>query len=113
MSLFQDSEHRRAERLDGGDREQAAGSAQLRKQRPAFEDVFHLGRDVEGELRELRVQGPHNFEGVTRSVQEIGVAEGDVRGSRLYLPANIFEDNLGRDDKEAPAVYRWDRTMRA
>ena len=56
--LLQDRQHRVADRLDGGDQEQAAQPAQLRQDGAALQDVLDLGGDVEGQRRETRRAWP-------------------------------------------------------
>src|SRR5262249_4270903 len=62
VMLLQDVEYSVAERLDGGDHEQAARSAQLGEQSAAFQDVLDLRGEVEGERRKLRVQGTDDLQ---------------------------------------------------
>ena len=46
------------------------------------------------------------------AVEEVRVAEGDVRHARLHLLANVLQHHLGRHDEEAPAVDRRDGAVR-
>src|SRR5438309_7324221 len=50
---------------------------------------------------------------MARAVQEVGVAEGDVRRPRLDLLADVREHDVPRHDEEAPAVDGRDRAVPA
>src|SRR3989442_2686575 len=50
---------------------------------------------------------------MARAVQEVWVAEGDVRRPRLDLLADVREHDVPRHDEEAPAVDGRDRAVPA
>src|SRR2546428_12444266 len=50
---------------------------------------------------------------MARAVQEVWVAEGDVRRPRLDLLADVREHDVPRHDEEAPAVDGRDRAVSA
>src|SRR2546429_1164294 len=50
---------------------------------------------------------------MARAVQEVGVAEGDVRRPRLDLLADVREHDVPWHDEEAPAVDGRDRAVPA
>jgi hypothetical protein len=46
-------------------------------------------------------------------IQEVGIAEGDVRGTQLDQTPDILQDNLLRNGEEPTPIDRWNRTMQA
>src|SRR5258706_1861027 len=47
------------------------------------------------------------------TVEEVGIAEGDVLGSGGYLATNVFQHNLSRNNSKSPVVHGHHRTMPA
>ena len=79
----------------------------------ALQDVLDLGREVEGQPGKLGVHGAHHGQRVSRSVQEIRVAEGDVGRPFVRELPDIVEDDILRHHEEAAAIDRRDRTVQA
>ena len=78
-----------------------------------LQEVLNLGGEVERERRELGARRPQDREGVARAVQEVRIAEGQMRGAGGDLVADVGQHDLARHDEEAAAVHRRDRTMPA
>src|SRR6516165_11939059 len=77
-----------------------------------LQNVLDLGGEVERQLGKRRVQGADDLQGVSRTIQEVGIAKRDVRGPRADVPANVFQDDVLRNDEEPSAINGRDRTMR-
>ena len=60
-----------------------------------------------------RVQRFDDSAGMSRAVEEIGIAEGDVLGAGGHLLIDVREHDVGRDDAELAVVDRHDRAMPA
>ena len=70
-----------------------------------LEQVLDLDCDVVGERRPFAVECFKDRDGVARTVEEIGVAEGDVLRAGGDLAANVLEHDFGLHDAEETAVY--------
>ena len=102
--------------VEGFDRagdEGAAGLAQHGQQVAMLEQVLDLDGDVVGEPRAFAMQRLDDRDGVAGAVEEIGVAEGDVRGAGGHLAADVFEHDVGLHDAEQPVIHRDHRTVAA
>ena len=75
--------------------------------------MFDFGGDVERQFRELRMHGAGDAQRMPGSIEEIGIAEGDMFGAGGDLVANVREHDVFRDDEEAPVIHRRDRAVRA
>src|SRR6185312_6894135 len=113
VALCQMRQYSRAKRRDRRDDERAAYRTQFGDDLAALQDVLDLDRRIEGDGRELGAQRPHNRQRMPRSVQEIGIAEGDVARARRYLRANILQHNRAWHDEETPAIDRRDGAVQA
>ena len=102
-----------AQRLRRGHDERAAEPRELRQPIAVAQQVLDLRREVERERRKRLVQRPRDGQRVAGTVEEIGIAERDVRGAGLHLLADVREQHLDRHDEEPPAVDRRDRTVSA
>ena len=78
-----------------------------------LQQVLDLGREVERELRPLRVQPPGDLQRMAGPVQEIGIAEGDVSRAGRDLGADVGEHHVRRHHEEPPAVNGHHRAMPA
>ena len=78
-----------------------------------FDDVFNLRCKIKRQGRKLGVHCSDKTQRMGRPIQEIRVAESDVRGSRLNLSTDVFQYNLLRDDKETSIVNRRNWAVRA
>src|SRR5439155_25776979 len=76
-----------------------------------LQDVLDLGGEVEGQLGKLCVQGTDDLQGVSRTIQEVGITERDVLRPRADVPADIFLDDFLRNDEEPSIIDGCDRTM--
>ena len=104
VTLVEMREHGIAERLDRGHDEEAAERRELDEIRTTLQQVLDLGGDVEGHSRKLGVERARDRQRVPRPIQEIGIAEGDVRCARGHELAHVRQHDLRRHDEEAPAV---------
>ena len=50
---------------------------------------------------------------MARSIQEIRIAKGDVRGAGAHLAADVLENDVFGDDEESAVINRRNRTMSA
>jgi hypothetical protein len=75
--------------------------------------VLDLGREVERQRGKLGVHGAHHGQRVSRSVQEIRIAEGDVGRPFARELADVIEDDVGGHHEEAAAIDGRDRTVQA
>src|SRR5712692_7670127 len=78
-----------------------------------FQQMLDLDGDVVGEAGMLGMKIFHQSHRVSRTIEKIGIAEGDVLGARGHLAANVFEHNIPLYDSESSAVHRYHRTMPA
>ena len=76
-----------------------------------FDQVLHLDRRIEGDIRKRRVQRAGELERMGRAVQEVGVAERDVARARCDLGADVGHHDGFGDDAEAALVHRHHRTV--
>ena len=113
MPLVEDRQHAVVDRLDGRHDEQAAESREVGEQLASLQDVLDLRREIERQRRELGVHRPDNRQRVARAVQEIGIAEGDVRGAGRCLLADVRQHDIARHDEEAARAHRGNGTMTA
>jgi hypothetical protein len=113
VTLFQFQEDLVVERFDGAGDEQAAGTSERGQSVRLAKKVSDLDGGVVGEQRMLSMQSFDNAGGVRDAVEEIGIAEGDVLGTRLDLLANVGEDDFLRDDSELAVVDRNNWAMAA
>ena len=77
------------------------------------DDVLDFDGGVEAELRKLRVHGGEHFHRVGAAVEEIRVAEGDVRGTGRHLLRDVGHHHRQRHDAEFALIHRHHRTMAA
>ena len=88
-------------------------AAQLRQERPVPQQMLDLRRDVEGHVRERRVERPGHGERVPRPVEEVGIAERDVGRPGHDLLADVRQHDVRRHDEEAAPVHGRDRAVPA
>ncbi len=77
------------------------------------QQMLDLDRDVVAHVRMRRVQRVDDAHRVRRAVEEIGIAERDVRGAGGDLRGDVGEHDVRLHDAELPVVDRHDRTMPA
>ena len=87
--------------------------SQLGKQLPPLQDVLDLDRAVEGQLRPGRVHRPDDRHRMPRSVEKIGVGEGDVAHAPGDQALDVGQHDLSGHDEEAAAIDRGDRAVPA
>ena len=78
-----------------------------------LQQVLDLDDRVVGERREFAVERFDDPARVRRAVEEIGIAERDVRRALLHLRADVGEHDVDGDDAELAVVDRHDRAMAA
>ena len=113
VPLLQVPEHLVVERLDRGGHERAAGVAQARQRRGLLPQVLDLDRDVVGDAGKLARQRVDDRQRVSRAVEEVGIAEGDVLRARRHLRADVRQHDVDRHGAEPAVVDRDDRTVPA
>ena len=113
MALVEDLEDPFVDRLDGAGDERASRVLQRRELVVVADEVLDLDRHVVGQRREAAVQLIDDRQRVSRAVEEVGVAEGDVLRAGVDLLADVLDHDITFDDPEAPAVDRHDRTVPA
>jgi hypothetical protein len=77
------------------------------------QDVLDLDRGVVGQVRELFRNRLNETAGVSRPVEEIGIAKRDVLRTRRDLRPDVVHDHVDRNGAKRPAVDRHDRTVPA
>ena len=75
--------------------------------------MLDLDRDVVGDAGQFRGEPFDDAPRVRRTVEEIGIAEGDVLCARRDLLADVLEHGVHRNGVEPSIVDRHDRTMTA
>ena len=89
MSLVQMNEHGFTKRLHRRNDEQASQLTEFFEKRLVLQNMLNFGGEIEGHMGELFMHGPNNVQRVSRPVQKVWVAEGDVCGTGLHLLSNI------------------------
>ena len=77
------------------------------------QDVLDLGGHVEGQVGEGAVDGVDHARRVVGTVQEVGVAEGDVAGPHAHELGDVGHDGVLADQAGAAVVDDGDRTVTA
>src|SRR5262245_60169552 len=75
------------------------------------EDMLDLGREIEGELRELGVHRSRDAQRVPGPVEEISVGERDEGCAHPHLLPDIIEHNVRGHGHNPPPIDRRDRTV--
>ena len=75
--------------------------------------VLDLDGDVIREFGKLGMQRPDGCDSVSRPVEKIRIAKGDVLGTLRHEIPNVGHDNLSLDDTEPAVIDGHDRTMPA
>src|SRR5258708_21139561 len=78
-----------------------------------LEQVLDFDSVVEGEVRKLLIDGAGDTHGVGRSIEEVGVAKGDMTYALDYLCADVCQHDLGWYGEEAATVDWRDGAMQA
>src|SRR5215469_1166067 len=61
---------------------------------------------VKSDVGKFAMQLPRNGHRVTGPIEEVGITKSDMLyASLLHLVANILQNNLARNDKEAPTIH--------
>ena len=113
VALVETSEDGVVDGLDGAGDEEAAGVAQLWQTRGVLQEVLDLDGNVVSERGKFAMQRLDDGDGVANTVEEVGVAEGNVAGAGGDLLANVSEDDVALDDAEGTVVNRHNRTVSA
>jgi len=71
-----------------------------------FEEMLDLYRCIVGEVGEFLVELFDQWDAVTDSVEEVGIAKGDVFGAHLHLLRDVLDDNVSLNDSEFSSVDR-------
>ena len=77
------------------------------------EQVFDLNGYVIAQLWELLMQRLDDPQSVSRPVEEIWIAKGNMARARHHLLAKVSQHDLARHGTKAPVIYRDHRTMPA
>src|SRR5687768_15681311 len=102
--------------VDGFDRagdEETARVPQRWEMPAVLEQMLDLDDHVVGEIREPPVQLLDDAHGVGGTVEEIGIAEGDVLRSGRHLTRDVLQYDVRLHDEEPAAVDRDDRAVSA
>src|SRR5258708_26678975 len=78
-----------------------------------LEQVLDFDSCIEGDARKLLMHGAGDTHGVGRSIEEVGVAKGDMTYALDYLCADVCQHDLGWDGEEAATVDWRDGAMQA
>ena len=92
MAFVEVFENRFAHRLERRNDEGTAGFRQLRPGLRTAQNVLHLGRAVEGQVRVALVDGRDDPAGVERGVEKVGVGEAHVAGTGGHQLVDIGYD---------------------
>src|SRR5262249_19499443 len=75
------------------------------------QQVLDLGRDVERDVRKLRMELATEGQRVARAVEEVGIAERDVARAARDELANVRHHDVARHDEEPAVVHGRDRAV--
>src|SRR5260221_1475574 len=78
-----------------------------------LEQVLDFDSCIEGDARKLLMHGAGDAHGVGRSIEEVGVAKGDMTYTLGYLCADVCQHDLGWYGEEAATVDWRDGAMQA
>ena len=78
-----------------------------------LEQVLDFDSCIEGDARKLLMHGAGDAHGVGRSIEEVGVAKGDMMYTLGYLCADVCQHDLGWYGEEATTVDWRDGAMQA
>src|SRR5215510_2196310 len=78
-----------------------------------LQQVFHLDYDVVSHIGKFAMQRFNDPSRVSRTIEEIRIAERDVAGTLFDLRTHIGEDRFYGHDPELAVVDRHDRAMPA
>src|SRR5260221_12332619 len=78
-----------------------------------LEQVLDFDSCIEGDARKLLMHGAGDAHGVGRSIEEVGVAKGDMTYALDYLCADVCQHDLGWYGEEAATVDWRDGAMQA
>ena len=78
-----------------------------------LQQMLDLDDRIVSERREFAMQRFNDAPRVRRAVEEIRIAERDVRGALLHLRADVGQHDVDGDDAELAVVDRDDRAMPA
>jgi hypothetical protein len=76
-----------------------------------LENMLDLGREVEGQVRELLVHPTYNPQGMSGAIQEVWVSKGDMGGPSLRQVPNVCQHDFLRHGEEASYIDRRDGTV--
>jgi hypothetical protein len=103
VALVQPGQGGVVDRFQRRGHEQAPEGGQLRPEGVVAQHVLHLDGQIEGQVGEGVVEGPHDPAGVLGPVEEVGVTEGDVAGARRHQLVHVGQDHL-LVDRPGPAL---------
>ena len=95
------------------DNEQTAVLRQFREQTGMDHQVFHLGGEIEGQVREPAVQLATHPQGMGGSIEEVRVSEGDMAGAGGHHGGDILQNRGQRHCHEVATIDGGQRTVAA
>jgi hypothetical protein len=101
------------DRFNGSGDKKASGIAQGGEMFGMMEQMLDFYRDIVAHVGKFAMQLADNGERVRAAVEKVGIAKGDVLGSRANLPADVFEHNLSWDDAKNTVVDGHNRAVTA
>ena len=100
-------------RFDGRRDKQASAALQFWQQHGMFDEVLHFDRGIEAEVRKFPVQRSRELQCMSRTIEKIGIAKGDVFGAHCHLAADVGKHHGHLHDAEFSLVHGHHRTVAA
>ena len=111
MAFVEDAESLVVDRFERRNYEQTADLREAGPQVLVVEDVFDLGRAVETQIREARVDRLGDSDCVPRPVQEVRITEGDVPGAHGHELGHVAQYDLFGYDTKTTVVHDRQRAV--
>jgi pimeloyl-ACP methyl ester carboxylesterase len=113
VALVEDLQDVVVGRLESGHDEHHIPPRYLGPKVTMVEDVLNLHREVERQTGKSHACFPQDVHGVSRGVEEVGIAERDVTGPQSDQGFDVGQDTVQPGDPVAPVVDSRNRTMPA
>ena len=112
VSLLENRKDSIVQGLNRGRHERAARRSERRQQMTLLQEMFDLDGHVIGDLGVRGVESGHDPERVGWTVEEVGVAKGDMARARSDLGRDVGGDDFGLHQPELSVVDRDDGQCR-